>query len=39
VKLTQQHAVTDVVSMNRNRLLQKVSILGVTAAFQLGRTG
>jgi len=25
--------------MNRNRLLQKASILGVTAAFQLGRTG
>jgi hypothetical protein len=38
VKLTQKHAVTHVVNMHRNRLLQKVSILAVTAALQLGRT-
>jgi len=39
VKLPQQHAVSDAVSVGRNRLLQKVSILAVTAALQLGRTG
>jgi len=39
VKLTQQHAVTDVVGMHRNRLRQQVSILAVTAALRLGRTG
>jgi hypothetical protein len=39
VKLAQQHAVSDIVSVRRNRLLQQVSILAVTAALRLGRTG
>jgi len=39
VKLTQQHAVTDVVSVRRNRLLQKVSMLADTAVLRLGRIG
>jgi hypothetical protein len=39
VKLPQQHAVSDAVSVRRNRLLQKVSILAVTAALRWGRTG
>jgi hypothetical protein len=39
VKLAPVRATRQIVSVRRNRLLQKVSILGVTAAFQLGRTG
>jgi len=39
LKSTQQRAVSDVVSVRRNRLLQQVSILAVTAALRLGRTG
>ncbi|WP_299614002.1 hypothetical protein [uncultured Tateyamaria sp.] len=39
VKLAPVHAVRDVVSVRRNRLLKKVSMLAVTAALRLGRTG
>jgi hypothetical protein len=39
VKLAPVRAVSDVVSERRNRLLQKVSMLAVTAALRLGRTG
>jgi len=39
VKLPQQHAVSDAVSVRLNRLLQKVSILADTEALQLGTTG
>jgi hypothetical protein len=39
VKLAPVRAVRDVVSVRRNKLLQQFSILAVTAALQLGRTG
>jgi hypothetical protein len=39
VKLAPVRAVRDVVSVRRNRLLQQVSILAVTAALRSGRTG
>src|SRR6056297_1915112 len=39
VKLAPVRAVRHIVRMRCNRLLQKVSILAVTAALRLGRTG
>jgi hypothetical protein len=39
VKLAPVRAVRQIVSVRRNRLRQQVSILAVTAALQLGRTG
>jgi len=39
VKLAPVRAVRQIVSVRRNRLLQKVSILAVTAALQLGGIG
>jgi len=39
VKLAPVRAVRDVVSVRRNRLLHQVSILAVTAALRLGKTG
>jgi hypothetical protein len=39
VKLAPVRAVRQIVSVRRNRLLQKVSMLAVTAALRLGRTG
>jgi hypothetical protein len=39
VKLAPVHAVSNIVSVRRNRLLQKVSMLAVTAALRLGRIG
>jgi len=39
VKFSPVHAVNNIVSVRRNRLLKKVSMLAVTAALRLGRTG
>jgi len=39
VKLAPVRAVRQIVSVRRNRLLQNVSMLAVTAALRLGRTG